>query len=91
MNLDQIYNKNYGGIHKHVPTVHDEFSEPGMPGFEKYHKFYTTYEAAPGNTDFVVGKHEYLPFPRDVKTANPYLKDVLGWEYLNGAAPAEGE
>ncbi len=91
VNLDQIYNKNYGGIHKHVPTVHDEFSEPGMPGFEKYHKFYTTYEAAPGNTDFVVGKHEYLPFPRDVKTANPYLKDVLGWEYLNGAEPAEGE
>ena len=43
----------------------------------------------PGNSDFVVGKHEYLPFPRDVKTANKNLSDVLGWAYLNNAAPAE--
>ena len=83
VNLDQIFNKNYGGIHKNVPTVHDEFSEPDQPGFGKYHKFYTTHDPVPGKSDFIVGKHEYLPFPRDIKTANKYLKDVLGWEGEN--------
>ena len=49
----------------------------------------STYDAVPGNSDFVVGKHEYLPFPRDVKTSNKYLKDVLGWESENAPEPAE--
>ena len=83
VNLSQIYNSNYGGIHKNVPMCHDEYSEKGKDGFEKYHKLYVTHESVPGNSDFVTGKHEYLPFPRDVKTANPYLKDVLGWAFLN--------
>ena len=89
VDLDQIFNKQYGGIHKNVPTVHDEMTEPNTAGYDKYHKFYVTHEAVPANTDFVVGKHEYLPFPRDVKTSNPYLKDVLGWAYLNGAEEPE--
>ena len=87
VNLDQIYNAS--GIHKNVPMCHDEYSEKGQPGFEKYHKLYTTHESVPGKSDFVVGKHEYLPFPRDVKTSNPNLSDVGGWSYLNNAAPAE--
>ena len=90
VNLDQIYNKANGGMHKNVPTVHDEFSEEGKPGYGKEHKLYVTHAAVPGNSDFVVGKHEYLPFPRDVKTANKNLSDVLGWAYLNTAAPEEG-
>ena len=77
VNLDDIFNKS--GMHKNVPTVHDEFSESGKDGFQKYHKFYVTHDAVPGTTTFVVGKHEYLPFPRDVKTANPSLHDVGGW------------
>lgn len=77
VNLDDIFNKS--GMHKNVPTVHDEFSESGKDGFQKYHKFYVTHDAVPGNTTFVVGKHEYLPFPRDVKTSNPSLHDVGGW------------
>ena len=77
VNLDDIFNKS--GMHKNVPTVHDEFSESGKEGFQKYHKFYVTHDPVPGNSTFVVGKHEYLPFPRDVKTANPSLHDVGGW------------
>ena len=92
VNLDQVFNKANGGIHKNVPTVHDEFSEEGKAGYGKYHKFYVEHSAVPGNSDFVVGKHEYLPFPRDVKTSNKNLFDVGGWAYLNDAAPAaEGE
>ena len=88
VNLDQIYNKS--GIHQNVPTCHDEFSEPDMPGYNKYHKFYVTHDAVPrGGGVFTVGKNEYLPFPRDVKTANKNLFDVGGWAYLNDAAPAE--
>ena len=87
VDLNQIYNTS--GIHKNVPMCHDEYSEKGKDGFEKYHKFYTTHEPVPGNSDFVVGKHEYLPFPRDVKVANPHLKDVLGWAFLNDAAEEE--
>ena len=77
VNLDDIFNKS--GMHKNVPTVHDEFSESDKEGFKKYHKFYVTHDAVPGTSTFVVGKHEYLPFPRDVKTANPSLHDVGGW------------
>ena len=87
VNLDQVYNAS--GIHTHVPTVHDEFSEEGTPGYKKEHKFYTTHDPVPGGAGvFKVGKNEYLPFPRDVKTANKNLKDVLGWEYLNTAEEA---
>ena len=88
VNLEQVYNGS--GIHQHVPTVHDEFSEPDQAGFGKYHKFYTTHSAVPnGGGVFKVGKNEYLPFPRDVKTANPNLKDVLGWESNNVEVAAE--
>ena len=87
VNLDQIYNKS--GIHQNVPTCHDEFSEPDKPGYNKEHKFYVTHDPVPnGGGVFVVGKHEHLPFPRDVKTANKNLFDVGGWAYLNDAAPA---
>ena len=73
VNLDDIYNKS--GIHKNVPTVHDELSE----GKGTIHKFYVTHDPVPGNSDFVVGKMEYLPFPRDAKVTNPNLHDVGGW------------
>ena len=87
VDLNAIFNTS--GIHKNVPMCHDEYSEKGQAGFEKYHKLYTTHESVPGNSDFVKGKHEYLPFPRDVKTANPNLKDVLGWEFLNDTEEEE--
>ena len=87
VNLDDIYNKS--GIHKNVPTVHDEYSEEDQPGYHKYHKFYVTHSSVPKGGVFTVGKHEYLPFPRDVKTSNKNLSDVGGWAYLNNAAPAE--
>ena len=77
VDLNAIFNTS--GIHKNVPTVHDEYSESDKPGFGKEHKLYVTYSSVPGNSDFVVGKHEYLPFPRDVMTTNTNLHNVLGW------------
>lgn len=77
VNLDQIFNKNYGGIHKHVPTVYDEFFTKDAAK----HKLYTDYSAADHN-DFS-DKYMYLPFPLDCRLAN-HFKNVLGWEGLNG-------
>ena len=82
VNLDQIFNKNYGGIHKHVPTVYDEFFTKGAAK----HKLYTEYSVADHN-DFS-DKYMYLPFPLDCRLANKF-KNVLGWEGLNGADAAE--
>jgi len=90
VDLNAIYNTS--GIHKNVPTVRDEFSEADKPGYQKYHKLFTTHEAVPKNGGvFTVGKHEYMPFPRDVKTSNKNLYDVLGWVGNNTSAPAEAE
>jgi hypothetical protein len=85
VDLNAIYNTS--GIHQHVPTVHDKLSEKDENGnrLSTVHEFYVTHDPVPGNSDFVVGKHEYLPFPRDVRVANKNLKNVLGWESLNGA------
>ena len=77
VDLNAIYNTS--GIHQNVPTVHDEFSEEGTPGYGKEHKLFVTHDPVPGKSDFIVGRHEYMPFPRDVKTANPNLHDVGGW------------
>lgn len=82
VNLDQIFNKNYGGIHKHVPTVFDEYSIEGKPGYGKEHKLFATYSEVDFN-DFS-DKYKYLPFPLQSRLAN-HLKNVLGWESLNGA------
>ena len=87
VNLDEIFNTRYGGIHKHVPTVFDEFFVEGKPGYQKEHKLYTEYSQVKFN-DFS-DKYKYLPFPLDCRLANK-LKNVLGWESLN-AVSAEGE
>ena len=76
VNLDDIFNKRYGGIHKRIPTVYDEFFTEG----KSEHKLYTKYTEADYN-DFI-DKYMYLPFPRDCRLANG-MKEVLGWEYLN--------
>ena len=88
VNLDQIFNKNYGGIHKHVPTVFDEYFIEGKPGFGKEHKLFTTYSENDYN-DFS-DQYMYLPFPRDCRLANG-LKNVLGWESLNDTAEESAE
>ena len=77
VDLNAIFNTNYGGIHKHVPTVFDEYFMEGKPGYEKEHKLYTTSSAVKYN-DFT-SKYSYFPFPLDFKTANPNLHDVGGW------------
>ncbi len=82
VNLDQIFNKNYGGIHKHVPIVYDEFFTKGAAK----HKLYTEYVVADHN-DFS-DKYMYLPFPLDRRLAN-HFKNVLGWESLNGNTSAD--
>lgn len=71
VDLNTLFN---GDLHKKVPIVTDDFFTKNAAE----HKLSVSYVKADYN-DFVVGKHEYLPFPRDVKTANPELKDVLGW------------
>ena len=79
VDLNAIYNTS--GIHQNVPTVHDKFNEVDADGnkMSDKHELYVTHDPVPGTSDFVVGKHEYLPFPRDAKTSNPNLHDVLGW------------
>ena len=79
VNLDDIFNKRYGGIHKHVPTVYDEFFTEG----KSEHKLYTKYTEA--HFQPFTEKNMYLPLPRDCRLANG-MKNVLGWESLNGAA-----
>jgi len=76
VNLDKVFNQSK--IHATATTVKDEYFIEDKPGYKKEHKLFTvpcelTYQA------FVVGKHEYFPFPLDVKNANPNLHDVLGW------------
>lgn len=71
IDLPTIFN---GDLHQKIPTVTDAFFTKG----EAAHRLEVTYTRA-DYKDFEKGKHEYLPFPRDVKTANPEIKDVLGW------------
>ena len=73
VNLDQIFNKS--GYHDRIPVVTDEFFTNGATE----HKLSVKYVKAIYNP-FEVGKHEYFPFPRDIKTGNPNLQDVLGWK-----------
>ena len=76
VSLNDIFNTS--GIHERVPVIYDAFFTDGEPEHRLYVK-YTTVNDQP----FEVGKHEYFPFPRDIKIANPEMKDVLGWAYLN--------
>lgn len=76
VNLDQIFNKS--GIHQTATSVYDEYFTEGMPGYKKEHKLYTK-PCELIYKDFEVGKHEYFPFPLDVKNANPNLQDSFGW------------
>ena len=71
VDLDQVFNKS--GIHQQVPTVYDAFFTKG----ESEHRLYTEYQSL--KAGFVVGKHEYYPFPHDFMTVNPNLKNVGGW------------
>ncbi len=76
VDLNQIFNTSK--FHERIPTTFDEFFMEGKPGYQKEHKLYSTYSSANFN-DFVVGKNEYFPFPRDVMSANANLHQVLGW------------
>ena len=83
VDLNKVFNSSR--IHEHVPTVSDAYfllDESGAPAYPKYyqkeHHLVTTYSSAVFNA-FTIGRNEYFPFPRDVKAANPYLEDVLGW------------
>ena len=67
-------NKVFAGIHENAVSVYDAFFTDG----EAEHRLYTKPCALKFNA-FKVGKNEYFPFPRDFKTANPNLHDVLGW------------
>lgn len=85
VDLNEVFNTRYGGIHENVPTVYDEYFYEGKPGYQKEHKLFTI----PGKVTynkFQVGKNEYFPFPYAVKNGNPNLEDVLGWAYLNKPA-----
>ena len=74
VNLDDVFNKS--NIHTKVPTAFDALFTKG----EAEHRVYTEYSSVPGHHEFVVGKNEYFPFPRDYMVVNPNLKNVLGWE-----------
>lgn len=82
VDMKALFNTSNGGngIHKHVPTVFDEYFVAGKPGYHKYHKLYEEYSAVK-YSDFSE-KFKYFPFPRDRKADNKF-QDVLGWSYLN--------
>ena len=63
----------YAGLHESAVTVFDAFFTKG----EAEHRLYTEPCALKFNA--FSDKYKYLPFPRDYKTANPNLHDVLGW------------
>ncbi len=88
VDLNEVFNTRYGGIHEKIPTTYDEYFTEGKPGYGKEHKLFETYTKA-HYEKFQVGKHEYFPFPFDIKNGNPNLQDVLGWSYLNTGAAAE--
>lgn len=80
VDIKAIFNSNYGGINKHVPSVKDAFFTDSEPE----HRLYVTYSQAKHN-DFE-DKYKYFPFPRDFKQANPNLHDVLGWKSAEDSA-----
>ena len=84
VNLDEVYNKRYGGIHTKVPVVYDEFFTKGAAK----HKLYVEYSNVNYN-DFS-DKYMYLPFPLDCRLAN-HFKNVLGWESLNDTSEEGAE
>ncbi|MDO5443323.1 MAG: RagB/SusD family nutrient uptake outer membrane protein, partial [Bacteroidia bacterium] len=75
VNLDQIFNGS--GFHDRIPVTTDKFFTGGSEHELEVKYVKAHYEA------FQTGKHEYLPFPRDVKVGNPNLQDVLGWTSNN--------
>ena len=73
VNLDQVFNGS--GFHDRIPVTTDELFTSGATE----HKLTVKYVQA-HYEKFQTGKHEYFPFPRDVKVANPNIQDVLGWK-----------
>ncbi len=80
VDLNKIFNQS--SLHRDgkymLPCLCDEFFIDGKDCYQKEHKFFTKYTEGKYE-DFVVGKHEYFPFPYDIKVVNPNLQDVLGW------------
>ncbi|MCQ2156901.1 MAG: RagB/SusD family nutrient uptake outer membrane protein [Bacteroidales bacterium] len=72
VNLDQVFNGS--GFHDRIPVTTDDFFSGAAE-----HKLTVKYVQA-HYEKFQTGKHEYFPFPRDVKVANPNIQDVLGWK-----------
>lgn len=62
---------------KNIPSLKDEFFTDNKPT----HKGYITYSEpnAKNQVGFVAGKHELFPFPNDVISINPNLKQNPGW------------
>ena len=69
--------KLFDDAHAEVTTVKDKFFKEGDPKYGKEHELYT--EKAEITYNKFSSKYKYLPFPLDVKNANPNLHDVLGW------------
>lgn len=84
VSMKQLFNEQYGGIHKKVPTVFDAYFTKNEPK----HRLYVEYSAVKYN-DFE-DKYKYFPFPRERRAANKF-KNVLGWEYLNSADETAAE
>lgn len=74
VDLNEIFNES--GIHDRVPVLKDAMFTKGEPE----HRLYTEYTSLPHN--FVEGRNEYFPFPRDYMNVNPNLKNVLGWSFI---------
>ena len=75
VDLDQIFNKS--GLLDKVPVIYDKYFDATNPS--KEHELYVKYQNAPQDFNFVVGKNEYMPFPRDIMNLNPNLKNYGKW------------
>ena len=78
VDLNKIFNESK--INQEIPTVFDEYFIEGKPGYQKEHKLFTTHSTCAQGGTFVVGKHEYYPFPHDYMVVNPNLVNFNGWE-----------
>lgn len=63
---------------KNIPSLKDAFHVDG----EATHRGYLTFSEPNAKLDvgFKVGKHEWFPYPYDVISINPNLKQNPGWE-----------
>lgn len=80
LDIKAIYDK----VTDNIPYLFDDYFIEGSSYFKKEHHLRAEIghplSAAKVTCGFVVGKHEYFPFPADILALNPNLKQHDGWK-----------